>query len=281
MVQAAHLTDGAWGRPRLLSVLAGGVVVMVAGLVGLGLAVFYAVQSADTSTVEPGSAEFRTGAAGESHGQAHRDAVAAAPMLEVEPDDSKAGIPAATPAPVLAVPAATTTGPVEVPTGFPKSPAGAIGQLAAIETTVLQGMSIPHANDVYQQWAMPGGVGAANWPLIKNVQAFLASAQQGQTKDPTITVSAHPVAGQAKGVDGAGWVLPCVLLDVRAVITTEARVAYGYCERMQWVGDDQSGRWMIAPGDLPATAPSTWPDTDLAIKAGWRTWVDADDSGVS
>ncbi|KGN41884.1 hypothetical protein N801_04160 [Knoellia aerolata DSM 18566] len=254
---------------------------MLVGLVGLGLAVLYAVKSADTSPVEPGSAEIRTGAAGESHGQAHRDAVAAAPMLEVEPDDSKAGTPAATPAPVLAVPAATTTGPVEVPTGFPKSPAGAIGQLAAIETTVLQGMSIPHANDVYEQWALPGGVGAADWPLIKNVQAFLASAQQGQTKDPFITVSAHPTAAQVKGIDGSDWVLACVLLDMRAVITTEARVAYGYCERMQWVGDDQSGRWMIAPGELPATAPSTWPDTDLAVKAGWRTWVDAEDSGVN
>lgn len=279
MDAAMHPTDGTWGRPRLLAVLAGGVVVVLAGLVGLGLAVYYAVQSADTS--DPGSTTTHAGTAGKLHGQAHRDAVAATPMLEVDPEDTKSGTPAATPAPVLAVPAATTNGPLEVPTGFSKSPAGAVGQLAAIEVAVLQGMSIPYTHDVYEQWAMPDGVGATNWPLTKNVQAFLGSAQQGQTKEPTITVSASPVAAQVKGVDGPDWVLACVLLDMRAVITAEARVAYGYCERMQWVGDTRSGRWMIAPGDLAATAPSTWPATDLAIKAGWRTWVDSNGPGAS
>jgi len=109
-----------------------------------------------------------------------------------------------------------------------------------------------------------------------------------------VTVTVTPVAGMVKGVDGDDWVLACVLLDVQAVITTDARIAYGHCERMQWTdgtarksADDTGGagnaggpeagggRWMIAPGPSPAPAPSTWPGTDLAIKAGWRTWVDA------
>ncbi len=52
-------------------------------------------------------------------------------------------------------------------------------------------------------------------------------------------------------------------VDVRAYIRTEARMAYGYCERMLWEQD----RWVIAPGaPLPAEAPSTWPGTELAFE---------------
>jgi len=82
-------------------------------------------------------------------------------------------------------------------------------------------------------------------------------------------VVATPAGAQVKGTDGPGWVLACVLLDMRATITADARMGYGYCERMQW----RSGRWMIAPGTPPARAPSTWPGSDLSIKAGWRTWA--------
>ena len=83
---------------------------------------------------------------------------------------------------------------------------------------------------------------------------------------------ATPGAAQVKGVDGDGWVLACVLMDVRAVLVTDSRIGYGYCERMQWVGG-AGGRWMIAPGTPPARAPSTWPGTQLSIQAGWRTWT--------
>ena len=29
---------------------------------------------------------------------------------------------------------------------------------------------------------------------------------------------------------------------------------------------------MVAPGTPPAPAPATWPGTQLAHEAGWRTW---------
>ena len=35
---------------------------------------------------------------------------------------------------------------------------------------------------------------------------------------------------------------------------------------------------MIASGAPAATAPSTWPGTEIAFKAGWRTWM-SDDTG--
>ena len=109
------------------------------------------------------------------------------------------------------------------------------------------------------------------------------------TPGADLSVQVVPVAGQVKGVDGDDWVLACVLVQVTAVITTTARIAYGHCERMQWqglpgqdtagrdaAGQDAAGRWMIAPGTAPAPAPATWPGTDTAAEAGWRTWVTTD-----
>ena len=107
------------------------------------------------------------------------------------------------------------------------------------------------------------------------MQAFLASrAGQDPAALPAL-VAATPVAAQVKGTDGPDWVLACVLLEVTARAATSASIAYGHCERMQWsttTGDE--GRWVIAAGGAPpAPAPSTWPGTDLARRAGWRTWT--------
>lgn len=282
MNRAAQINaPGGWGRPRLLAILAAGVAAALLFVAGLGLALVYGLrgtESASPASTAPGKVDS-TGS-----GQAHRDLVAAQPMLQVAPEDARAGVPAAVAGPTIEIPSATGVGPVQVPTGFPRTAQGAVGQLAAIETTVLQGMSIPQANQAYAQWALPGGVGVAGWALTKNVQNFLASAGQGQSKDPTVAVTATPAAGQVKGTDGAEWVLACVLLDVRATITAEARIAYGYCERMQWhaatTDAGGSGRWMIAPGPPAAPAPSTWPGTDIAFEAGWRTWVTSDRPGT-
>ncbi|WP_457255947.1 hypothetical protein [Pedococcus sp. P5_B7] len=271
--------SGGWGRSRLLATLAAGVAAATLFVAGLVLALYYGLRSAEAASA-PHSAAWSASPkpVASGSGPAYRDRVAAAPMLKVAPDDARRGVPAAVAGPVIDVPPATGVGPAQVPTGFPRTPGGAVGQLGAVETTVLQGMSIPQANQVYEQWALPGGAGVADWAMTKNVQSFLASAGQGQSKDPTIAVTATPAAGQVKGTDGRDWVLACVLLDVRATITVQARIGYGYCERMQWhatptgtAGD--GGRWMIAPGAPAAAAPCTWPGTDIAFKAGWRTWV--------
>jgi len=200
-----------------------------------------------------------------------RDAIAAEPMLEVQSADARPTAPAAIAGPVIEVPPSTVIGPAGVPAGFPHTAEGAVGQLAAVEVTVLQGMSIPHTNDVYQRWSLPGGVGVERWQMTANVQPFLAAAQMGQQKDLSASVVAVPAAGQVKGVDGPDWLVACLLLEIRATISVEARMGYGYCERMQW----QHGRWMIAPGTPPAKAPSTWPGSELSIRAGWRSWIDA------
>ena len=201
-----------------------------------------------------------------------RDAIASAPMPTVAASAATSGTPAPVIGPTITVPAATTVGPAQVPTGFPRTAAGALGQLAAIDTTVLSGMSIAHAGTVHESWALPGAPPAARWVMTGNVQAFLA-ASGAPALDTVTVVTATPVAGQVKGTDGDHWALACVLLDVHATITESARIGYGHCERMQWHGSDQDGRWMIAPGAQPARAPSTWPGSQAAIDAGWATWV--------
>ncbi len=96
-----------------------------------------------------------------------------------------------------------------------------------------------------------------------------ALGDQSSRRRRPVLVAATPAAGLVKGTDGPDWVLACVLLDVRADAVTHAEIGYGHCERMAW----HDGRWMIAPGTPPATAPSVWPGSDLALKAGWRTWT--------
>ena len=261
--------DTAWGRGRLLAVLVGPVLtvsLLVAGLV-------FAVTSALTDPTEQG--EVAPGPVVQPVGpdrravSVDRDSIVRAPMLRVDPGAARPTAPAAVTGPTLLVPPPTGAGPAGVATGFPRTPEGAVGQLGAIGTAVLQGMSIPYTNDVYTAWAMPGGVGIQRWPMTVNVQAFLEAARMGPEKDLAATVIAVPAAGQVKGVDGPDWAVACVLFDVRATITVEARMGYGYCEQMQW----REGRWMIAPGASPARAPSTWPGSELSVRAGWRTLV--------
>src|SRR5215203_3924812 len=122
-------------------------------------------------------------------------------MLRVDPEAARPTAPAAVTGPTLAVPPPTGAGPAGVSTGFPRTPQGAVGQLGAIGSAVLQGMSIPYTNDVYTSWALPGGVGAAEWPMTRNVQAFLAAARMRRETDIAGTVIAPPAAGQIKGVD--------------------------------------------------------------------------------
>lgn len=253
-----------WGRGRLLATLTG------VALVGLGLLTGF-VLAIHSAAVHPGAtASGSTSASSLPTGRdERRDVLAAEPMLYVNGTDSTQGVPAATPGPTMEVPGSSTMGAGKVASGFPHTPQGAIGQLAAIEVAVLTEMSIARTNEIYLAWSADDAAPVDQWRLTRHVQAFLAASNMGPAKDPNAIVTITPVAAQTKATDGPDWTIACVLVDVRAVIRQEARMAYGYCERMQW----DAGRWVIAPGTPPADAPSTWPGTDLAFQAGWQTWT--------
>ena len=257
--------DSAWGRRRLLAALTGAVLLAAALLAGLAYVLVDAVTDpAPANPVQVSSTALP------ATGPGWRDQVAAAPMLRVDPAAAREGTPAATPARAIAVPPATREGPAGVPTGYPRTSAGAVGQLAAIDTTVLTGMSLERTRQVHRGWALPGAPDVGQWVMTENVRAFLAAAGPAAPAGAPPAVVALPAAGQVKGTDGPNWVVACVLLRVDATIARTASIAYGHCERMQWHG----GRWQIAPGAQPATAPSTWPGTVLAASAGWLAWAE-------
>lgn len=271
MTAPAAANAEVWGRRRLLGILVAAGVVALALLSGLVYAVYLAIAAASSEGIHR-SGEARAPVSMHSttaRGHQHRDAIAAAPMLQVPAAAARPAAPATEPAAQIEVPTGTRVGPAAVLTGFPHTPQGAVGQLGAIETSVLQAMSLPQAQAVYHAWTLPGGVGANDWGLTHAVQAFLASTDMGPAKDPAVTVVVQPAAGLVKGTDGPDWTLACVLVEVSAVVQQQARIAYGHCERMQW----SEGRWMIAPGTAPARAPSTWPGSPPALRAGWRSWI--------
>lgn len=208
-----------------------------------------------------------------------RNAIAAESMLTVELPDSRPTTAVPQTADPIEVPPASVVGPAGVPSGFPRTPEGAVGQLAALATTVLEQMSLPKTAAVHRAWVLPGAVPADRWELTRHVRAFLAAAGASTELGAAGVVTAVPAAGLVKGSDGPDWVLGCVLLEVRASIVVEARMGYGHCERLQWHPDPRAtathgiaggGRWMIAPGEPPAAAPSTWPGSDASRRAGWR-----------
>jgi hypothetical protein len=248
------------------------VVVAALLLIGIVYAVYLAMTGIGNdanANATPGVATGETDRSRVAQGVSYRDEIAAEPMLTVPESAAFPVEEASQEAPSIRIPAGTgATGPGFVMTGFPRTPEGAIGQLAQIDTAVLQSMSLQTAYEVYNTWALPGGVSADEWWITASVRAFLSSTDMGEVKDSSASVTLEPAAALVKGTDGPDWAVVCVLMKVTAIYKQEAEIAFAHCERMQWVG----GRWMVAPGAPPAPAPATWPGTALALEAGWRTW---------
>jgi hypothetical protein len=198
-----------------------------------------------------------------------RDRIAAAPMASEDAAAATRPDPATELAPPIHVPDSISgRGPAGVPV-FGHTAEGAVAQLAAIDESVLEAMSVPQARDVHTTWVESGGPSFEEWDLTQNVTAFLRGARQGATKDVTTMVAVTPAGGLVKGTDGPDWTLACVLLDVEATIQTSFRMGWADCQRMQWTGQ----RWLIGAGVQPATAPSAWPGSKAALAAGWLTWT--------
>lgn len=255
----------AWGVQRLRLLL----VAALVGALGLiaGVAMLIAESARPTQIVGDGAPPG--GGFGALSPASVRDRIAAAPMASVDPAAATRPDPATELAPAIHIPEPTVSrGPADVPV-FGHTAEGAVAQLAAIDESVLEAMSVPQARDVHAAWVQPGGPTFDDWDLTQNVTAFLRGARQSATKDVTTTVEVSPAGGLVKGTDGPDWVLACVLLDVQATIQTTYRMGWANCHRMQWTGE----RWLIGVGAQPARAPSAWPGSKAALAAGWLTWT--------
>jgi hypothetical protein len=258
-----------WSRLRMLALLGAAVLTVVVLVAGLVLAL---VRSPD-STAEPSRSAAATAASSTAPSDslpadtAARDSLAARAMPVVQDSASRpAPVSDRDPGEPILLPPATAVGPAGVPTGFPKTPEGALAQLAAIDQSALQSGSLQHARAVIRAWAMPGGPTTSTWSGVQAMRLLVDAVGSSAGGSAQLAVVLTPLMGLIKGTVGSDFVVPCVDFELVVTLQQTARVAAADCQRMVWHRD----RWLIGPGDEPAMPPSVWPGTDLAIEVGYR-----------
>lgn len=260
----AHPVPEPWGRRRVLLLLA---VLVVVGLVVAG----FGAWSVYAGIRGPSSAGPATGSGHVERELSAEDEVADSPMRRADLQQALAGpLDAASPG-SIALPAATEAGEVGVPTGFPKTPEGALAQVVEINRRAIESTSVVTAQQVVTAWAEPGGPTARTWSGLRAVAQLLSSAGLPADGADDLVVELRPAMGLIKGRVGDSYAVPCVdfVLTVSVTGTAPQRVAVADCQRMRWVGD----RWVIAAGAEPAPAPSIWPGTAASYAAGYR-WLE-------
>lgn len=280
--QRRHAGEAAlWSRPKLLALLAGTTAVVMLLLTGLVLVVIDAVGTSTGNTPEPassmrgapqhdGSDLFGQSVVGDGTAAgevALRDRLAARPMAAVpESASHPSPVSLTDPGPPIVLPPSTGTGPAGVPGGFAHTPEGALAQLAAIDQTALGSGSLAGVRGVITGWALPGGPTSSSWSGVAAMARLLTAAGLSGAGSAQLAIIATPLMGLVKGTVGTDFVVPCVDLELDITLASTARGAVADCQRMVW----QAGRWWIGPGPEPALAPSVWPDSDLAVKVGYR-----------
>jgi len=240
----ARLDEGAapeWSRQKLLAALSLLAVLAVGFLAGAGLWVWFLLHP-------------------------HPTAVPAAPMPAADPAAAQPAVLSVRDPGSIDLPASTGPGPIGIASGFPQTPQGALAQLIAIDTDVLNTATLDHAREVIGGWAAPGGPSGQSWSAVKALASFHSAAGLSGGASPGLSMRATPMMGLVKAADGPDWAVVCVDFEVDATLARTARIAAADCQRMAWDGD----RWLVGPGAEPAPAPSIWPGTAAAIDAGYR-----------
>ena len=208
--------------------------------------------------------------------EATENALAARAMLAVGPADAMPqpmADPTTTSPPKtapLTLPAATNATGL-VPTGYPRTPQGAVAQLGAIDALAFKDLNPAGPSQAYDWAALPGAVPLQAWTPQVGVSAILSAAgtPDGSGELTSTWTLTH---AQVKGVlDDGNFVVACVLGEFDANYRSTVRAGIGDCQRMVW----QAGRWWIGPGAQPAFAPSTWPGSPDCLRAGWREVANA------
>lgn len=179
---------------------------------------------------------------------------------------------ARTAAPLLEVPAATSTTPGGLPTGFPRTPEGALGQWAAVVAAGFAGYDPSVMGAVFADAAVPGQLARAD--LREQVATATANRTgSGFPASGAITGVRYDVEAQMGQVRGTsadgGFVLACVVWRVgwsRATpVAFEVSPLTG-CARMWWVPDVG---WRVEDAETP-DPPLVFPLTRAAFGLGWR-----------
>lgn len=168
--------------------------------------------------------------------------------------------------PAMTVPGGTRAGLV-VPEGFPGTPEGAVGQLAALLEVGLRDANPRSFDAAYRSVSLPGAPDPASTPLGTDVRSLHAQAVTAAS-DPTPVASRWQLAGALiKGeTDGGRFVVACVLGELQVVKVNSISAGTGDCQAMRWTGSD----WRISPGPAAARAPVVWPGSTEFVQAGYR-----------
>ncbi|SDG04566.1 hypothetical protein SAMN05660662_0127 [Blastococcus aurantiacus] len=257
----------AWSPRKLLSVLAACAVAGLLVLAGLVFTLVGALRGDDPTRPQAQPDSRTTSSAAVTEG----DALAAAPMPSAAPEAALPGPVSNQVAAVIEVPRATAVGPADVPTGFPRTPEGALAQLAAIDVTAMQSGSMDGVRQVIAEWALPGGPTSESWTGVDGMASLLSAAGLSGAGSPQLAIVVRPVMGLVKGMSGPEFAVVCVNFEFTVTVEQTSRIAIADCQRMAWTG----GRWRIGAGAEPAPAAAAWPGTDAAIAVGWRDLRDA------
>lgn len=169
----------------------------------------------------------------------------------------------------ITVPPATQAAGRWIPGGFPDTPEGALGQLAALDETAMRGGDPATYALGYRDLALLGAPPAEATGLSSLLRSMRASAGLDPAGAvPELTANYQVTQGQIKGTtDGGRFVVACVLgqfsVDYRGKTLT---VGVGDCQALRQV----EGNWRISPGPVPVAAPSAWPGSPDAVRAGYR-----------
>lgn len=255
-------------RSRLSTAMA--VVAGVLALVGLiGLGGLY-VRGLSRDTPAPAVTSTVT-VAPDSPAQADSDAalkdeIAARPMPSAPPSANTPAVEVQSSTDPLVTPKATGRQVAGVAV-YPRSPEGAVAQLAALDAAALRNLSVDTGRQVHRQWSLPGAMPVNVWAPTSTSMRFW---QQHSDQDPTkVTADYTPTQGLVKGTADKGqWVLACTLGRLRVSNDADAK-QYGLpdCARMKW----SDNRWMLdADPGFPALPPVVWPRSSLSYEAGFR-----------
>jgi hypothetical protein len=258
-------------RGRALGVLIIVAVLVLLVGVGAGFLVFRALDDDNGSPVPTASSSASstsTGAPDIPASAAEQDAIAMRPMQQLPKSAAQPQpLVAETAGPPIAVPKGTgkiVPGGPPVTTGFPRTPQGALGQLAAIDEAALSTVDATRIHEVYQWAAAPGAVSESEWRPAYSIGRLLESVGNQNGKQAEVSYSV--VQGQIKGTVGKDFVVACVLGEFNAMLNASAKIGVGDCQRMVW----NDGRWWIGPGAQPPEAPHAWPGSADAVRGGWR-----------
>lgn len=261
-----------WGQGRIVMAMVGGSLAVLLLLGGLCYWIYLALVGNGGTSPDPAAA----GPDSSHTADVPRADKASEEMSYAEPEDAKGGRPALQKPEAINVPVPTLAGAAGVATGYPHTPAGAVGQLAAIDRAAYESMDLDRAQAIWDGWATPEAkksISFEEWEVTEGVAGFLEHEGGGRKKRPSTVVTVHPSAAQIKATDGKDWVVACVLHKVDASAEENATIAAGRCQAMQW--DTGRQQWLIGP-EKPARAPSTWPGSEKARQAGWKEWVNGE-----